>query len=95
VTDISETGTEHPLGRNPASTPSRQAPPPFQRAKPELRQPLPAAVAAPAGGLTIHRLDVQIVERPRTEVIQPLPAPIAPAGSAWDLPDRRHQGRVF
>jgi hypothetical protein len=97
VTDVSETGTGQPLPleKNPASTPSRQSAPPFQRAKLELRSPVPAPAAGPAGGLTIHRLEVQIVERPRTEVIQPSPAPIAPAGSAWDLPDRRHQGHVF
>jgi hypothetical protein len=65
---------------HPAPAPQRQAPTP----------------SAPPPGLTIQRLDVQIVERPRAELDQlaqyaaPAPAQTAP----WDLPDRRHHLRI-
>ena len=54
-----------------------------------------ASTSAPSGGLTIQRLEVQLVERPRHEISEPQPAPVSPTGSAWDWPDRRHQGRAW
>jgi hypothetical protein len=97
VTRVSnmETDRSSPSEETSAPTSLAQTTPPFQRAKPGLRPPLRAPVAAPAGGLTIHRLEVQIVERPPKEIIQSSYGPIAPVDNAWGWPDRRHQGRVF
>lgn len=70
--------------------------PQFQSTRPELRrQSSPAPAATPVGGLTIRRLEVQIVGRPRNQISEPPPAPVAPVGSAWGWPDRRYQERVW
>jgi hypothetical protein len=85
------------LSETPPAAPVVPTAPLSQRATPDTRRrffaPVPAGTSG--GGLTIQRLEVQIVERPRNEINEPPPAPVAPAGSAWDWPDRRHQGRVW
>ena len=82
-----------PVPRMPHDTPEPRS---ISTSVPEPRRVAAAAsTSAPSGGLTIQRLEVQIVERPRNEISEPQPAPVGPIGSAWDWPDRRHQGRVW
>jgi len=53
----------------------------------------PSATAA--AGLTIHKLELQIVERPREVLPEPVVAAQPPAPAAWEWPDRRHHGFMW
>jgi hypothetical protein len=45
-------------------------------------------------GLTIQRLEVEIVERPKVEPPAPQPAPAQAGQPGWEWPDRRHWRRA-
>jgi hypothetical protein len=65
-----------------------------QRERPrEWSRPTPSPAPSPSG-LTIQRLELQIVESRDNRAVAAPASPVPPPGSAWDLPDRRHQGMV-
>lgn len=98
---VAPAGLETPAPPRGEAVPRQSEPPPPRTAvvQPVLNPASAAAWRAPAprpSGLTIHKLEVQIVERPRD--LPPEPAPAAAAAveheaSPW--PDRRYQSRVW